>query len=91
MIYRLHAELRFATVTQRNTALSNIPGSVALTRSGSAPTLFVDRADPSAINIQSAYTTVTGTTALAGSFAHWHACYHGDLAQVCVPTGRKDW
>lgn len=90
MVYRLHGELRFSTAAARNTAVTANPGAVAVTLHGQ-PALVIDRSDPSAITIQTAFSTLSGAAALAGSSARWHACYHGDNADLCALTGSKVW
>jgi hypothetical protein len=94
MVYKLIAQMEFATVAARNAALGLISGAVSRTLHN-RPGLSVERSDPGAIPIQSAYTTAVsaGDTngALAGSHASWHACYHGELAQLCALSGSKAW
>lgn len=94
MVYKLHGALMFSTAVARDAALASVTGGVALTLKGK-PGLVVDRSDPSASPMQTAYTTLVaaGDTNLAqpGSIADWHACYHGDLVQACAVTARKVW
>jgi hypothetical protein len=94
MVYKVKGRLAFATVAARDAAVTAVAGSSARTAEG-RPCLILDQSNASAITIQTAYTNVVtagdSNGALPGSVAVWHACYHGDLAQVCAITGRKVW
>lgn len=102
MVYATNAKLRFATAATRTTAAASVTSSIgarAVTVSSSSLLLpdgvyglTYSIRGSSAIDIQAIYTAITILVAVQpGSTASWHACYHGDLAQLCALTGSKVW
>lgn len=94
MVYRLHAELRFATAAARTTALNTIGASGTMSlQLGGLPSLVVNRSNAAPATIQSSYTTISGLTSpRVLSFVEWHPCYHGEPGPVCSPpTALKKW
>lgn len=94
MVYRVHAEVRFATAAARDAAMATVtttaaargmPDPVATALGASGIGLAYNGQTASAVDAQAVYAALSG---LAGkqspSSGSWHACYHGEQAQMCV-------
>jgi hypothetical protein len=102
MVYKVQGSLRFATAAARTTARNTFNTAVAARAMSNVasddqslsgqPFMWAYMAETgSPVDAQFVYTQLTLLTALAGSQASWHACYHGELIQQCVVTGSKVW
>lgn len=93
MVYKVHAELRFALSTVRSTALVAIgsEGAVSVQLRG-LPGLVVDRQRATQTEAQAEYAKVTAlTTVSSGSVVRWHACAHDEAAGYCGTVTQKVW